>query len=87
MPGFYERCLEVSRATVSRIRLRHGAGVAGAAIERLRPGRPSVFGGEVRARLTPLGYNTPPAGCARRNLRLLVETAVKLGYVETVWVG
>ena len=74
----------VSRATVSRIRRRYGAEGVAAIREQPRPGRPNVFDGEVRAKLTALACSTPPEGRARWDLRLLADKAVELGYVETI---
>lgn len=74
----------VSRTTVSRIRQRYGVEGMGAIAEKARPGRPSIFDGETRAKITALACSTPPEGRARWDLRLLADKAVELGYVETM---
>lgn len=74
----------VSRATVSRMRRRYGVEGLAAVREKPRPGRPNIFDGEVRAKLTALACSTPPEGRARWDLRLLADKAVELGYVETI---
>ena len=74
-----------SRATVARIRKRYGEEKArGAIAEKPRPGRPSVFDGQTRAKITALACSDPPEGRARWDLRLLADKAVELGYVEAI---
>jgi transposase len=74
-----------SRATVGRIRARYGREGAWAAIaEKPRSGRPSIFDGEVRAKITALACSSPPEGRARWDLRLLADKAVELCYVEDI---
>jgi transposase len=74
----------VSRATVGRIRERYTTEGLGATAERARPGRPSIFDGETRAKITALACSTPPEGRARWDLRLLADKAVELGYVPEI---
>ncbi len=74
----------VSRATVNRIRRRYGAEGLAAIREQPRPGRPNIFDGEVRAKLTALACSNPPEGRARWDLRRLADKAAALGYVETI---
>lgn len=74
-----------SRATVARIRERYAhEGTHGAVAEKPRSGRPSIFDGETRAKLTALACSSPPEGRARWDLRLLADKAVALGYVEDI---
>jgi putative transposase len=74
-----------SRATVERIRKRYTQEKAQSAItEKARPGRPSIFDGETRAKITALACSTAPEGHARWDLRLLADKAVELGYVEGI---
>lgn len=74
-----------SRATVARIRKRYQEEKArGAISEKTRPGRPSIFDGQTRAKLTALACSTPPEGHARWDLRLLADKAIELGYVEAI---
>ncbi len=49
----------VSRATVSRIRQRYGVEGVGAVAEKARPGRPSIFDGETRVKITALACSNP----------------------------
>ena len=74
----------VSRTTVSRIRQRYVSEGLGAIAEKARPGRPSIFEGEARAKLTALACSDAPQGRGRWDLRLLADKAVELGYVETI---
>ena len=74
----------VSRATVSRIRQRYVGEGLGAIAEKARPGRPSIFDGKARAKLTALACSDTPKGRGQWSLRLLADKAVELGYVETI---
>jgi len=76
--------LGVSRATVSRIRQRYAAEGLAAVAEKARPGRPSIFDGETRAKITALACSSPPEGRGRWDLRLLADKAIELGYVEDI---
>lgn len=74
-----------SRATVARIRERYAhEGARGAVAEKPRPGRPSIFSGETRAKITALACSSPPEGRSRWDLRLLADKAVELSYVEDI---
>lgn len=74
----------VSRTTVSRIRQRYTKEGLAAIAEKARPGRPSIFDGETRAKITALACSDAPEGRGRWDLRLLADKAVELGYVETI---
>lgn len=74
----------VSRATVSRIRCRYCVEGLAAIAEKARPGRPSIFDGQTRAKITALACSKPPTGRSRWDLRLLADKAVELGYVEDI---
>jgi putative transposase len=50
--------------------------------DQARSGRPIRIDGAQRAQITALACSTPPAGRARRSLRLLADRAVELGYCE-----
>lgn len=77
--------LDVSPATVERIRQRYAtAGLAAALQEQPRSGRPPTISGEACAQITALACTTPPPGYARWSLRLLAEKAVALEFVETI---
>jgi transposase len=74
-----------SRATVARIRERYAREGAWAAIaEKPRSGRPSIFDGEARAKITALACSSPPEGRSRWDLRLLADKAVELCYVKDI---
>lgn len=49
-----------------------------------RCGRPVVFDGAQRAKITALACSAAPAGHARWDLRLLGDKAVELGYCERI---
>ena len=74
----------VSRTTVSRIRQRYTSEGLKAIVEGSRPGRPSIFAGEARAKITALACSDAPEGRGRWDLRLSADKAVELGYVETI---
>lgn len=60
-----------SRATVTRIRERYAhEGVRGAVAEKPRSGRPSIFSGATRAKITALACSAAPEGRSRWDLRL-----------------
>lgn len=73
-----------SRTTVSRIRQRYIEEGLEAIAEGARPGRPSIFDGETRAKITALACSDAPSGYSQWSLRLLADKAVELGYVETI---
>jgi putative transposase len=52
--------------------------------ERLRSGRPIVFQGTERARITALACADAPEGHAKWSLRLLADKAVELVLVESI---
>ena len=74
----------VSRATVSRMRQRYRDEGLGAVAEKARSGRPSIFDGEARAKITALACSGAPEGRGRWDLRLLADKAVELGFVEGI---
>lgn len=49
-----------------------------------RPGRPIVFDGEQRAKVTALACSDTPDGRAKWSLQLLADKAVELELVETI---
>jgi hypothetical protein len=51
---------------------------------RATPGREVKITGEVHARITPLACSKPPAGHARRTLRLLARHLVEIEVIETI---
>jgi Homeodomain-like domain len=78
--------LEVSRATVERVRTRFATqGMAGA-LHRKAPDReyPRKLDGTQEAHLVALACGEPPVGQARWSLRLLADKMVELEYVDTL---
>ena len=77
--------LNVSQATVTRVRKKFATCGLEAAIEELsRCGRPLKFDGYQRAQITALACSTPPEGHSQWSLRLLADQLVELGVVETI---
>lgn len=52
--------------------------------EKPRPGRPIVFDGDERAKITALACSDVPAGHSQWSLRLLADKTVELELVETI---
>ena len=78
---------DISLATLRRIRKRFGEAqgeVAEAVADKPKPGRPSIFSGEQRAKITALACSDAPEGRSRWTLRLLADKAVELGLVERI---
>ncbi len=78
--------LEVSAATVARVRQAYVSAGLGAALWRKTPEREyaRTLDGEQEAHLIALTCSAPPAGRKRWSLRLLAARLVALEYVETV---
>ena len=77
--------LNVSQATVIRVRKKFATCGLEAAIEELsRCGRPLTFDGYQRAQVTALACSTPPEGQSQWSLRLLADQLVELGVVEAI---
>ena len=84
--GAISRAVEVSPATVQRVRQRFVEEGLGAALQP-RPQRRTrlpLVDGTAEAHLVTLACGTPPAGFGRWTLRLLAEQLVELAYVEHV---
>lgn len=78
---------DISLATLNRIRRRFCESqreVSKVVKDKPKPGRPSRFSGEQRAKLTALACSDAPVGRSRWTLRLLADKAVELGLVETI---
>lgn len=56
-------------------------------IDKPRPGRPTVFDGLDRAKITALACSDPPEGYERWSLRMLADKAVELDLVESISYG
>jgi len=52
--------------------------------EKARSGRPTVFDGAERAKITALACSETPSGHARWSLRLLADKAIELDLVESI---
>lgn len=52
--------------------------------EKPRPGRPIVFSGQERAKITALACSETPQGRAKWSLRLLSDKAVELDFVPSI---
>lgn len=77
--------LEISPATVGRVRKRYAEGNLDMALnEQERSGRPPGINGIERASITALACSTPPDGYAQWSLRLLADKAVELELVESI---
>ena len=75
----------VSTATVIRTRkLFLDEGLDAALYEKPRPGAVPKITGDVEARLVTLACSDPPNGRSRWTLRLLADTMVELGYIESI---
>jgi hypothetical protein len=89
-PGWTDAAIgaavEVSPATVARVRMRYVAAGLDAAVHRKPPARQyrRRLDGEQEARLVALACSAPPQGRKRWTLRLLAERMVALAVVETV---
>ena len=70
---------DLSLATLKRIRRRYVEEGIGSIWEKPKSGRPSIFGGEQRAKIPALACSEAPEGYARWSLRLLADKAVELG--------
>jgi transposase len=79
--------VEVSVATVERVRQRFVEDGLDAALVRKKQDRPSrqrTLDGRAEARLIALACSTPPKGCKRWTLKLLADKLVELEVVEAV---
>ncbi len=76
---------KISNPTLKRIRKQFVTeGLEAALYDAARPGRPSIFSGETRAKITALACTQAPAGYAKWSVRLLADKAVELGLVEGI---
>ena len=85
--GRIAEALEVSVATVERVRQRlveHGLDAALRRKEQDRPSRLPVLDGRAEARLIALACSAPPEGRKAWTLRLLADRLVELEVVEAV---
>jgi putative transposase len=52
--------------------------------EKPRPGKPTIFDGKQKAKITALACSTPPEGHGQWSLRLLASRAVELKLVDSI---
>ena len=76
--------LQISRATVYRIRKRYSQeGLEPALQEKPRPGAPRKVDSRLEVQLTMLACSEPPEGHSRWTLRLLADKVVELACIAT----
>ncbi len=84
-PATIADTLGVSVATVFNIKRRYRtAGLDAALRDKPRSGKPVAIAGVARAKITALACSTAPEGHARWTLRLLADTAVELGFCDSI---
>ena len=77
--------LKMSRVTVHQICRRYEKeGLESAINERPRSGKPSIFSGKQKAKITALACSDAPEGRSQWSLRLLADRAVELKLVESI---
>lgn len=77
--------LKMSRVTVHHVCQRYeNEGLDGALNERPRPGKPSIFSGKQKAKITALACSKAPEGRSRWSLRLLADKAIELKLVDSI---
>ena len=77
--------LKMSQVTVNAICQRYEKeGLDGAVNERPRSGKPSIFNGKDRAKITALACTDAPEGHSQWSLRLLADKAVELKLVDSI---
>ena len=77
--------LKMSRVTVHQICQRYKKeGLESALNERPRSGKPSIFSGKQKAKITALACSDAPEGRSQWSLRLLADRAVELKLVESI---
>lgn len=78
------KALGVAYQTVAVWRNRYRSNGLDFLQDKKRPGRPIVFDGEQRAKVTALACSETPDGRAKWSLQLLADKAVELELVETI---
>jgi transposase len=80
-----EKAVGLSNPTIKRIRKAYAEGGVPVALhDAPRSGRPSVFDGVERAKITALACSPAPQGQSQWSLRLLADKAVELALVEGI---
>ena len=78
------KALGVAYQTVAVWRNKYRANGLDFLQDKPRPGRPLVFNGEQRAKVTALACSKTPHGRAKWSLQLLADKAVELELVDTI---
>jgi putative transposase len=79
------KAVGVSNPTIKRIRKAYvEAGLNAALEEAKRRGRPSIFDGKTRAKITALACSPAPEGYSQWSLRLLADKAVEMKLVDNI---
>ncbi len=79
------QAVRVSAATIVRTRKAClDEGMDGALYDKARPGAPPKITGDIEAKLVTLACSEPPLGRGRWTLRLLADTMVELGYIDSL---
>jgi len=79
------QALRVNPATVVRTRKAFlDEGLDAALYDKARPGAVPKITGEIEAKLVTLACSDPPLGRGRWTLRLLADTMVELGYIDSI---
>ena len=77
--------LKMSQVTVNAICQRYeNEGLQGALEERPGSGRPNIFSGKQRAKITALACSNAPEGRSQWSLRLLADKAIELEFVDSI---
>ena len=77
--------LKMSKVTVNQICQRYkNEGLQAALNERPRSGKPSIFSGKQKAKITALACSNAPEGHSQWSLRLLADKAVELKLVDSI---
>jgi transposase len=77
--------LKMSQVTVNAICQRYeNEGLQAALNERPRSGKPSIFSGKQKAKITALACSNAPEGKSQWSLRLLADKAVELKLVDSI---
>ena len=77
--------LKMSKVTVNQICQRYEKeGLESALNERPRSGKPSIFSGKQKAKITALACSDAPEGRSQWSLRLLADKAIELKLVDSI---
>ena len=84
-PSFVSESLGSTKKTIQNIKERYlEGGLERALHDAPRPGKPPIFDGKTKAKITALACSDPDEGNSQWSLRLLSEKAVELEYVDSI---